>query len=206
MDESSQAILSVRTLEASVCVYCASSRRAHAAYREAAHRLGVVLAEHNFGIIYGGGAVGSMGALADGALSRGARVVGILPRFMADLEWGHTGLSELQVVEDMRSRKHRMLSHSAAVVALPGGSGTLEELLEALTLKRLGLYLNPIVLVNTRGFFDSLTQLLSRCIEEHFMDERHRRMWQLVDEPEQVPAAIRSAAPWSPEARSFAAV
>ncbi len=138
MNESHQRLTATRTLEASVCVYCASSRSAPAAYREAARRLGVVLAEHNLGIIYGGGAVGSMGALADGALSRGGRVVGILPRFMAELEWGHTGLSELQVVEDMRSRKHRMLTHSAAVVALPGGSGTLEELLGALTLKAIG--------------------------------------------------------------------
>jgi uncharacterized protein (TIGR00730 family) len=206
MNGPTQQIISTRTPEASVCVYCASSRSAPAAYREAAARLGAVLAEHNLAIIYGGGAVGSMGALADGALSRGGRVVGILPRFMAELEWGHTGLSELEIVEDMRIRKHRMLTHSAAVVALPGGSGTLEELLEALTFKRLGLYLNPIVLVNTRGFYNSFTDLMSRCIDEHFMDERHRQMWQLVEEPEQVPAAIKSAPSWSPDARRFAAV
>jgi uncharacterized protein (TIGR00730 family) len=205
MSESNQPMIAAHT-PGSVCVYCASSRSAHGAYRQAAARLGAVLAEQRFSIIYGGGAVGSMGALADGALSRGGRVVGILPRFMADLEWGHKGLSELQIVEDMRARKHRMLSHSAAVVALPGGSGTLEELLEALTLKRLGLYLGPIVLVNTRGFFHSFTELLRHCIEEHFMDERHRQMWQLVEEPEQVPAAISSAPLWSAEARSFAAI
>jgi uncharacterized protein (TIGR00730 family) len=206
MSKSSQQMVPVRTSETLVCVYCASSRSAPPAYRQAAQRLGAVLAEHNLGIIYGGGAVGSMGALADGALSRGGRVIGILPRFMAELEWGHPGLSELQVVDDMRSRKHLMLTHSAAVVALPGGSGTLEELLEALTLKRLGLYLNPIVLVNTRGFFDSFSALMSRCIEEHFMDARHRQMWQLVDEPEQVPAAIQSAPSWSSDARQFAAI
>jgi len=206
MSEPQQPMVSARTLQDSVCVYCASSRSAHPAYREAARRLGAALAEHNLGIIYGGGAIGSMGALADGALSRGGRVVGILPRFMAELEWAHPGLSELQVVEDMRSRKHLMLTHSVAVVALPGGSGTLEELLEALTLKRLGLYLNPIVLVNTRGFFDSFTALMSRCIEEHFMDQRHRQMWQLVEEPEQVPDAIGAAPRWSSDARKFAAV
>lgn len=206
MSEPDQPPLSERAPQASVCVYCASSRSAPAAYRDAARRLGAVLAEQHFGIIYGGGAVGSMGALADGALSRGGRVVGVLPRFMAELEWGHAALSELQVVEDMRTRKHMMLTHSAAVAALPGGSGTLEELLEALTLKRLGLYLNPIVLVNTRGFFNAFSDLMARCIEERFMDERHRQMWQLVDEPEQVPAAIRAATRWSAEARWFAAV
>ncbi len=147
-----------------------------------------------------------MGALADGALSKAGHVVGILPRFMADLEWGHKGLSELQLVEDMRTRKHIMLSRSQAVIALPGGSGTLEELFEAITLKRLGLYLNPILLVNTRGFFDPLVQQLSRAVEERFMDERHLTMWQIVSAPEEVPAALAAAPRWAAEARSFAAI
>jgi uncharacterized protein (TIGR00730 family) len=189
-----------------VCVYCASSRTAHPEYRAAARRLGEVLAGEGVGIVYGGGAVGSMGALADGALSRGGHVIGVLPRFMADLEWGHKGLSELQLVEDLRTRKHRMLTLSQAAIALPGGSGTLEELLEAITLKRLGLYLNPIVMVNTRGFFVPLLELLTRAIEERFMDPRHRMMWQVVDTSDEVPAALASAPAWSSEARSFAAV
>lgn len=189
-----------------VCVYCASSRASHPQYREVAHALGVVLAERGFGIIYGGGAVGSMGALADGALSKGGRVVGILPRFMADLEWGHRGLTELELVEDMRARKHAMLTRSQAAIALPGGSGTLEELLEAITLKRLGLYLNPIVLVNTRGFFDPLLEQLSRAIEERFMDERHARMWEVVSQPQEVPDALGRAPAWSADARKFAAL
>src|SRR5688500_3489931 len=137
-----------------VCVYAASSKACHRDYHDAARRLGVFLAERRFTIIYGGGGAGLMGAVADGALSRGGRITGVLPRFMKDLEWGHAGLTELHIVEDMRTRKHRLLSGSDAVVALPGGSGTLEELLEAITLKRLGLYLGPIVLVNTRRFFD----------------------------------------------------
>ena len=123
--------------ERTVCVYCASSRTCAPEYHEAAFRLGVVLAESGYTIVYGGGGAGSMGALADGALSQGGRIIGILPRFMADLEWGHPGLTELQLVEDMRTRKHLMLSRGQAVVALPGGCGTLEELLEAITLKRL---------------------------------------------------------------------
>ncbi len=189
-----------------VCVYCASSRSAHPKYREAAHRLGATLAEQGFDIVYGGGAAGSMGALADGALGKGGRVVGVLPRFMAELEWGHKGLTELELVEDMRTRKHLMLARSQAAVALPGGSGTLEELLETISLKRLGLYLNPIVLVNTRAFFDPLIELLSRAIEERFMDERHSSMWQVVAEPEQVPQALDAAPVWTAAARSFAAV
>ena len=138
-----------------------------------------------------------MGALADGALSRGGRVVGIMPRFMAELEWGHRGLSDLQLVEDMRTRKHLMLTHSRATVALPGGCGTLEELFEAITLKRLGIYLNPIVLVNTRGFFNPLLELLSHAVAERFMDQRHLLMWQVVEEPEQVPNALDTAPAWT---------
>jgi uncharacterized protein (TIGR00730 family) len=193
-------------IERAVCVYCASSRSSHPDYRRAAFRLGEVLAYVGIGIVYGGGASGSMGALADGALSAGGRVIGILPRFMADLEWGHAGLTELQLVEDLRTRKHMMLTLSSAAIALPGGSGTLEELLEAITLKRLGLYLNPIVMVNTRGFFTPLLALLTEAVREHFMDERHLLMWQVVDTPEEVPAALASAPAWSAQARSFAAV
>jgi uncharacterized protein (TIGR00730 family) len=190
----------------SVCVYCASSRSSHADYRDAARRLGRVLAQGGVTVVYGGGAVGSMGALADGVLAAGGRIIGVLPQFMAELEWGHPGLTELQLVEDLRTRKHAMLTMSQAAIALPGGSGTLEELLEAITLKRLGLYLNPIVLINTRGFFTPLVQLLQHAVDEHFMDPRHLQMWQLVDTPEEVLAALERAPPWTPDARAFAAV
>jgi hypothetical protein len=147
-----------------------------------------------------------MGALADGALSANGHIVGILPRFMEALEWGHSALSELRIVEDMRVRKHLMLAESQAVVALPGGSGTLEELLEAITLKRLGICDHPIVIVNTRGYFGPLLDLLDAAVGEGFMDERHRAMWQVVAEPEDVPQAIRDAPPWPEDARSFAAL
>ena len=189
-----------------VCVYCASSSRCDAEYHEAARRLGCVLAARGFSIVYGGGAVGSMGALADGALSSGGRIIGILPKFMMELEWGHPTLTELRIVEDMRVRKHVMLSESEGLVALPGGSGTLEELFEAITLKRLGLYVHPIVLVNTRGFFAPLIGLLEHAVSERFMDERHLEMWQVVATPEEVPAALEGAKAWSADARTFATV
>jgi hypothetical protein len=203
---SSGAAAPSRPPDRAVCVYCASSRSAHPEYREAAFRLGEVLAERGIAVIYGGGAKGSMGALADGALGKGGRVVGVLPRFMADLEWGHPGLSELRLVEDMRTRKHLMLTGAQAAIALPGGCGTLEELLEAITLKRLGLFLGPIVLVDTRGYFRPLLQALSHAVEEHFMDDRHALMWQVVARPEEVPEALERAPAWSPEYRSFASV
>jgi uncharacterized protein (TIGR00730 family) len=193
-------------LRKSICVYCASSQRCDAAYHDAARELGAVLADHGFSIVYGGGAVGSMGALADGALARGGNIVGVLPRFMQELEWGHPRLTELRIVEDMRARKHAMLSQSHGLVALPGGSGTLEELFEAITLKRLGLYLYPIVLVNTRNFFAPLVTLLEHAVAERFMNRRHLEMWQLVSRPADVPDALTKAAPWPADARSFATV
>ncbi len=195
------------SVERAVCVYCASSRTSHPDYRAAARRLGEVLAHEGVGIVYGGGAVGSMGALADGALSAGGRVIGILPRFMAELEWGHKGLTDLQLVEDLRTRKHMMLTLSQAAIALPGGSGTLEELLEAITLKRLGLYLNPIVLVNTRGFFTPLLEVLTRAVDEHFMDRAPPADVAGGRNPGGGAGRARQRAPgWSADARSFAAV
>jgi uncharacterized protein (TIGR00730 family) len=125
---------------------------------------------------------------------------------MKQMEWGHLGLTELRIVGDMHERKRLMIEEVDAVIALPGGSGTLEELLEAITWKRLGLYANPIVLVNTRRFFDPLLELLEGAVAERFMDPRHREMWQVVDRPEEVLDAIRSAPPWSAEARRFAAI
>jgi uncharacterized protein (TIGR00730 family) len=193
-------------MEKTICVYCASSRRCDAVYHDAARRVGEVLVDAGFRLVYGGGASGSMGAVADGALARGGKVRGILPRFMMDLEWGHPKLTELRIVEDLRVRKHLMLSDSHGVVALPGGCGTLEELFEALTLKRLGLYVQPIVLLNTRNYFAPLLELLEHAVAEHFMGPRHLEMWQVVNEPEEIPAALANAPPWSEDAREFAAV
>lgn len=190
----------------SVCVYCASSNACDAAYRDVARRLGGLLADAGCLLVYGGGRSGSMGALADGALTRGGRVVGIIPRFMRELEWGHEELTELHVVEDMRTRKHEMLARASAVVALAGGCGTFEELLEAITLKRLGIFLGPIVIVNTGGYYDPLLEQFTRAIDGRFMDSRHGAMWQVVDEPEQVVAALESAPSWDSGNIAFAAL
>jgi len=189
-----------------VCVYCASSRQCDPAYHEAARELGRTLAADGITIVYGGGLVGSMGAMANAALECGGRVIGILPQFMHDLEWGHNNLTELIVVNDIHERKRMMISDVDAVIALPGGCGTLEELFEAITWKRLGLYSGAIILVNTRNFFEPCVALLNRCIEERFMDPRHAAMWTVVDRPADVLPAIRRAPRWSPHNRSFAAL
>jgi hypothetical protein len=190
----------------SVCVYCASSQACDAEFHDVARRLGVLLAAAGCTVVYGGGRAGSMGALAEGALAAGGRIVGVIPKFMVDLEWGHDDLTELHVVEDMRTRKHEMLTRASAVVALAGGPGTLEELFEAITLKRLGLYLGPIVIVNTRGYYDALLAQLEAAVSGRFLDVRHASMWTVVDRPEDVLPAIEAAAPWGADSRGFAVV
>jgi hypothetical protein len=136
-----------------VCVYCASSRQCDPIYHQAAARLGRELALAGHTTVYGGGSVGSMGYLADAALAAGGGVIGVIPSFMHDLEWAHRGLTELLVVNDMHERKRLMIDSVAAVVALPGGCGTFEELFEAITWKRLGLFGGAIVIVNTEDFY-----------------------------------------------------
>src|SRR2546428_525284 len=189
-----------------VTVYCGSSRQCRSAYLEAARRLGRELARERATLVYGGGAVGGMGAPADGAPDQGGHVIRGPPRLLKKLQRGRPGVSEVPVVRDPHQRKRRMLQGGDAVVALPGGSGTFEELLEAITWKRLALYLGPIVLLNTLSFFDRLVSALEHSIAERFMDPRHGKMWTVVADPEDVVRAIHAAPPWHPEALKFASL
>ncbi len=145
-----------------------------------------------------------MGAIAEGALAQGGRVIGVIPQFMDELEWAHRGLTELILVRDMHERKRLMIAEVDAVVALPGGCGTFEELVEAIAWKRLGLYNGPIVIVNTNDYYRPLIEMLEKAVHERFMDERHRAIWSVVKDPEQVLDAIRTAPPWSNDNRLFA--
>lgn len=189
-----------------VTVYASSSNALADSYYDAAARLGTVLGAAGLEIVYGGGGVGLMRAMADNALAAGAHVHGVIPHFLNTVEHGHKNLSRLEVVEDMRERKHRMIAESHAVISLPGGSGTFEELFEVLTLKRLGLFLGPVVLVNTNAYFDRFVDFLQHSVRERFMAEKHLGMWLVVSEPEQVLEALHRALPWSTDARAFAAV
>src|SRR5215471_5364914 len=180
-----------------VCVYCSSSDRTPPVYLDAAARLGRLLAEAGISIVYGGSSLGSMGRMAEAALAAGGHVTGVLPGFMEELEWGARALTELRIVDDMHERKRTMLELSDAVIALPGGCGTLEELFEAITWKRLGLYFGAVVLVNVNGFFDPCVELLERTVAEGFMKEEHRAMWSVTGGPESAIEALRSAPVWS---------
>ncbi len=189
-----------------ICVYAASSAQVHSEFQVAAFAMGEEIALAGHSLVYGGGSTGLMGAVADGALKHGGEVIGILPKFMADLEWGHPGLTQLQLVEDMRERKHRLLTDSDAVIALPGGCGTLEELFEAITLKRLGIYFNPIVLLNTRNFYAPLQMFMDQVIAEKFMNPEHTAMWSLEHTAADVLPRILGTPKWREDARNYAVV
>lgn len=189
-----------------ICVYAASSNQVAPEFHEAAFQLGEALAKAGHSIVYGGGSQGLMGALANGALKHQGQVIGILPKFMADLEWGHAGLTHLDLVEDMRERKHKLLTGSDAVIALPGGCGTLEELFEAITLKRLGIYFNPIILINTKNFYAPLQTFMQQVIDERFMNPEHHAMWSLVGTVEEVLPKILATPKWREDARDYAVV
>jgi len=189
-----------------ICVYCASSAKIDKVYFDAAERLAAAFAKAGVEVVYGGGAAGLMGVLADTTLKHGGKIKGILPKFMVDVEWEHKGVSDMIMTETMHERKARFLEDVDALAALPGGSGTLEELLEAITLKRLGQFTKPIIILNTKGYYNPLLEMFEKAVKENFMKEIHLEMWKVVNEPEEVLDAIKNSKPWDKGAINFAAV
>lgn len=190
----------------SVCVYCASSTKIDQSYFDAAESLGRILAANNIQLINGAGSIGLMRTVSDAVLAGSGKVIGVIPQFMVDQGWGHIGLSELVVVNSMHERKKKMADLSDAIIALPGGCGTLEELLEIITWKQLGLYLNPIVILNTNNYYSPLLDMLAKAVEENFMRNSHKEIWQVASTPEEAVDMIRNAPLWDPSIRKFAAI
>jgi uncharacterized protein (TIGR00730 family) len=158
----------------SLCVFCGSSSGNAPEYGEAARELGATLASRHIKIVYGGGRVGLMGALADAALQAGGEVIGVIPQMLLDKEVGHVGLTELRVVHTMSERKWLMGELSDAFIALPGGIGTMDELFEAWTWTQLAIHRKPCGLLNFNGYYDPLVTFLDRSVEEGFLRPRHR--------------------------------
>jgi uncharacterized protein (TIGR00730 family) len=189
-----------------VCVYCASSTKIDNIYLEATEVLAKELVKNNITVVFGGGGVGLMGKLADVVLAEGGRIIGIMPQFMRDVEWAHKQVKEFHFVGDMHERKKKFLDGTDALITLPGGCGTLEELLEAITLKRLGLFTKPIIIVNINHYYDPLIEMLEKCISEHFMSAQHRQMWTVIEDTAQIIEAIQSSASWESGAIQMARV
>jgi uncharacterized protein (TIGR00730 family) len=184
----------------SICVFCASSSKIEAHYFDAAKQLAEVCIENQIHVLYGGGNSGLMGALADGILHGNGKITGIIPSFMKDMHWFHEDVAEMIVVNDMRERKKRMIENVDAVTALPGGVGTLEELLEVITLKQLGRFVKPIIIVNTDGFYDPLLAFFEQMIGMHFMRDTHRDIWSVIDHPASLLEAIGNSTGWDESA------
>ena len=189
-----------------VCVYSASSTQVPEAYFHAAAELGRTLAGQGIRLVNGAGTRGLMKACADACLAAGGKVTGVIPRFMVEQGWHHPGLTELIETDDMHSRKETMARLSDGIIALPGGCGTLEELLEIITWKQLGLYLNPIVILNTEGFYDPLLEMLSRAAAEHFMRPAHLNIWKVASSPAEAIGLLLSTPAWDTSIRKFAAI
>ena len=168
-----------------ICVYAASSGCSSEAFTLLARQLGRTVARRGHSLINGAGRTGLMAATAEGCMEAGGRAVGVIPRFMVEQGWNHPGLTETIVVNDMHERKQTMARLSDAVIALPGGYGTLEELLEIITWKQLGLYLNPIVILNTNGYYDPLLLMFEKAVEGRFMRPLHADLWAVAHTPDE---------------------
>lgn len=189
-----------------VCVYSASSTQIAPAYFEAATQLGRLLAIKGINLINGAGSIGLMAATSNAALAAGGTVTGVIPRFMVEQGWHHTGLTRLVETENMHERKQLMARMADAVIALPGGCGTMEELLELITWKQLGLYLNPIVILNVNGFYDPLLSMLQQAVDQHFMRPEHAGIWRVATTAEEAVEMLYTTPIWNKNVRKFAAL
>lgn len=169
-----------------ICVYCASSGDLDKEYIESADLLGRLIAGQGKTCICGAGRTGLMGAFSDGCIAAGGKVIGVIPNFMVDRGWCHNSLSEVIITENIHERKQKMAQMADAFVALPGGCGTFEELLEVITWKQLGLHTKPIIILNTKQYYNPLIEMLNKAVEEKFMKQSHSQLWTVASTPEEV--------------------
>lgn len=177
----------------SICVYCGSSNRVEEQLLQAAGEFGRRCAERGIRVIFGGGRVGMMGRVADAAMSRGGEVVGIIPEHLDSYEIGHRGVTDLEIVDSMHSRKMRMFELSDAFCILPGGLGTLDETFEILTWRQIGLHDKPLVLVDLAGYWQPLRALIAHQVAQGYLRREHADLMQIVAEVGQVLPALRAA-------------
>jgi len=178
-----------------VSVFCASSTKVKEEYLLSAKKVGNILSKSGIEVFYGGGAVGSMGALAEGVIEEGGKITGIIPKFMIELEWANPKVKNMIVTETINERKEKMLNLSDGIIALPGGTGTLDELVEAISHKKLGLFDKPIVILNTLGFYDYLISFLEHMADTFFIRNEHLQLINIVKEPEEIIEFLKNYKP-----------
>lgn len=178
-----------------IAVFCGSATGRDSRHAAAARELGRAMVDRKVGLVYGGGSIGLMGAIADAVLEAGGEVIGVIPRTLWEREVGHRGLTELRIVETMHERKAMMAELSDAFVALPGGLGTLEELFEAWTWSQLGLHVKPCALLDAGGYYDDLVSFLDKAVAAGFVDAKNRAMLIVEREPAALFERLASYAP-----------
>ena len=189
-----------------ICVFASSSSRINIEYATAASKLGLLLAQAKMDVVFGGGGIGLMGKLADAVLENGGTITGVIPSFMKDEGWDHSNVKEMILTQDMGERKKQMFAMADAVVALPGGVGTLEELTEAITLKQLGLFIGPIIILNTLNFYKSFIEFLEHMISGNFLRYEHKGIWEIAKTPEDVMSYLLKKDTWLQDPRSIAKI
>jgi hypothetical protein len=178
-----------------VCVYAGSNPGSDPVYAEAARALAATMAERELGLVYGGGKVGLMGVLADTILEHGGEAIGVMPQALIDREIGHPGLTELKVVASMHERKAKMAELADGFVAVPGGIGTLEELIEVYTWSQLGIHDKGCGVLNVRGYYDALATFLDHAVDEGFLRPQHRATLTVAEDPEELLDALAAFTP-----------
>lgn len=173
------------------CIFCASSPLIPQVYTNEARKLATLLVDGGWGIVYGGGGKGLMGAVADAALAKGGEVTGVIPTFMVEVEWQHKGVKDMRQTDTMWARKRMMMDLADAIMVLPGSTGTMDEFFEAMADKKLGLHSKPLILLNTNGFFDHTVAQMQRMVEENFMTQRHLEVLSVATTPEEAMAMLR---------------
>lgn len=189
-----------------IAVYCASSTQIDEQYFQDARELGRLMAEKGITLINGAGNMGLMAASADGCLEAGGKAIGVIPTFMIREGWCHNGMTEVIETADMHERQALMARMNDAGIFLPGGCGTFAELTELITWKQLGLYLKPIVLLNTKGYFDSMLNTLRQAVTENFMRPVHADIWQVAPTPEEAIRLALETPLWDTSIRRFAKI
>jgi uncharacterized protein (TIGR00730 family) len=176
-----------------IAVFCASMDGAKAEYLQTGRAMGQAIANRGYGIVYGGGKIGAMGAVAEGALKANGTIVGVIPDVLMEHEIAHQGLTELRVVRTMHERKAMMAEQADAFVALAGGYGTMDEFIEIVTWAKLRIHAKPCVLVNTGGFYDGLLEFLDRCVSEGFLKQKDRELALVARDADEALAIVEQA-------------
>ena len=189
-----------------ICIYCSSSTKIDDCYFRDARKLGQLMAAKGIAVINGAGKMGLMQASTDGCLEAGGEAIGIIPSFMIKEGWCHQGMTQIIETPNMHIRQQKMAEMSDAAIVLPGGCGTFAEMMELITWKQLGLYLKPIVILNTNGYYNPLIQTLQQAVDMNFMRQQHSAIWQVASTPEEALKLVLETPLWDTSIRRFAAI